>query len=360
MNNYIVSIGTSNPGEAIPQLQIARFMKMAHDLEEDEGRKLNFVYKQSGIQQRFSVIDDFNYEDPSKFTFFPSNKLLEPFPTTEERMIKYKKEALNLASDAVQDCFANTNIPKSAITHLIVISCTGMYAPGLEIDLLHTLGLQHETERYAIQFMGCYAAFTGLKMASRICDSDQNATVLLVAVELCTLHFQKKYDEDTLLSNALFGDGAAAALVSSKGSGLKIKDFYSQLFKEGENDMAWAIGDFGFEMKLSKYVPELLKNGLNTILEVLEKKYQLSHIQNFAIHPGGKQILQKLEEVFGITREQNEFSYEILRNFGNMSSATILFVLKKWLDQKEKEGPILAMGFGPGLTLETLLLEIEQ
>jgi predicted naringenin-chalcone synthase len=357
MNNYIVSIGTSNPGEAIPQLQIARFMKMAHELEDDEGRKLNFIYKQSGIEQRFSVIEDFKHEDPSQFTFFPNNKLLEPFPTTEERMNKYKAEALTLAIKAVENCLSASETAPTNITHLIVISCTGMYAPGLEIDLLNSLQMNNEVERYAIQFMGCYAAFSGLKMASRICDSDPKANVLVVAVELCTLHFQKKYDEDTLLSNALFGDGAAAALIKPNGGGLKIKDFYSQLFTEGENDMAWAIGDFGFEMKLSKYVPELLKNGLGTIIENLEKRYQLSDIKNYAIHPGGKQILQKLEEVFGIARKDNEFSYDVLSKYGNMSSVTILFVLKKWMDQAEKAGPILAMGFGPGLTLETLLLE---
>ncbi len=357
MDNFIVSIGTANPGEAIPQVQISEFMKMAHGLDKSESRKLNFVYRQSGIQQRYSVIEDFNYNEPKDFQFFPKNDQLEPFPSTRARMDLFRKHALDLASNAITECLQAGLTYPSEITHLILVSCTGMFAPGLEVDLIHKMKLNLNVERYAIHFMGCYAAFNGLKLADRICDSDPDANVLLVSVELCTIHFQKEYNEDNLLANALFGDGAAAALISKKKDGLCIKKYDSRIFQEGEKDMAWSIGDFGFEMKLSKYVPELLQSGLHQIKEHLEAYFKISNIKNFAIHPGGKQILKKVEEHFGLEKSQNQPSHDILQAFGNMSSATILFVLEKWIKLDEPVGEILAMGFGPGLTLETLLLE---
>lgn len=357
MNNHIVSIGTANPGNPVSQIQIGEFMKMAHGLDVQESRKLNFVYRQTGIENRYSVIEDFNYTHPEKFQFFPKNKDLEPFPSTKKRMGLFEKSALALAVRAVNDCLGNTHIQAKEISHLILVSCTGMFAPGLDLEIIHSLGLRNDIERYAIHFMGCYAAFNAIKLADRICDSEPSAKVLVLSIELCTLHFQKEYTEDNLLANAIFGDGAAAALVRRSSEGLKIKKYHSRVFKEGESDMAWSIGDFGFEMRLSKYVPDLLHKGLSEILGYLEEIFQLSKIKNFAIHPGGKQILQKVESAFQISPNQNLPSHEILKSFGNMSSATILFVLKKWLTDNEKKGDILAMGFGPGLTLETLLLE---
>jgi predicted naringenin-chalcone synthase len=357
MNNHIVSIGTANPGKPVSQSQIGEFMKMAHGLDLQESRKLNFVYRQTGIENRYSVIEDFNNTDPANFSFFPKNKELEPFPSTKSRMGLFEKSALDLATRAILDCLSQTNIQTKEITHLILVSCTGMFAPGLDLEIIHSLGFRNDIERYAIHFMGCYAAFNAIKMADRICDSQPGAKVLVLSIELCTIHFQKTYTEDNLLANAIFGDGAAAALVRRMPEGLKIKKFHSRVFKEGEGDMAWGIGDFGFEMRLSKYVPDLLHKGLHDILDYLEEAFNLSKIKHFAIHPGGKQILQKVENAFQITKEQNLHSHEILKAFGNMSSATILFVLKEWLLDQDQRGDILSMGFGPGLTLETLLLE---
>jgi predicted naringenin-chalcone synthase len=357
MINKILSIGTANPGVAIPQMTISSFMKNAHGLNEKDSRVLNFIYKQSGIVQRYSVLEDFKHSDPSQYKFFPNNIELEPFPSTKDRMSIFKKNGFELARLAIDECLNKASIKSSDITHLILVSCTGMFAPGLDLEIVNQLGFQTNVERYAIHFMGCYAAFNALKLADHICKGSVKAKVLIVSVELCTIHFQKEYNEDNLLANAIFGDGASAALVTQTTEGLGIKKFDSQLFKNGESDMAWSIGDFGFEMKLSKYVPELLQNGLQQITDHLERHFQLSEIKNFAIHPGGKQILQKVEEAFGIKAKNNQFSHDVLKNFGNMSSATILFVLKEWLSLPKSPGNILAIGFGPGLTIETLLLE---
>lgn len=359
MNSQLVSIGTANPGEGIPQMQIGNFMKIAHGLDENGSRVLNFVYRQSGIDQRFSVLEDFRYDNPELFTFFPKNKDLIPFPSTKKRMEVFQTAGFELAKNAISDCLQNAICYPSEVTHLVLVSCTGMFAPGLELKIIHELGLKSDIERYAIHFMGCYAAFNAIKLADKICQSNPKAKVLVISVELCTIHFQKEYTEDNLLANAIFGDGAAAALVTRSKNGLGIQKYDSQLFKNGEEDMAWTIGDFGFEMKLSKYVPDLLQKGLHQIQDYLEKRFLISQIKNFAIHPGGKQILQKVEEAFGVGISANRHSHEVLRNSGNMSSASILFVLKKWLEDEKASGPILAMGFGPGLTLETMLLDKE-
>lgn len=357
MNSSIVSIGLSNPGKPIPQSEISRFMQQAHQLDELESRKLQFFYRMSGIDYRYSVLDDFEKKEAAEFTFFPKNKELNPFPGTKARMQVFQKEAPKLGFMACNDALMQAQVKPEEVTHLVLVSCTGMVAPGVELELVEKLGLNGEVERYCIHFMGCYAAFTGLKLADKILKAEPEAKVLVVAVELCTLHFQKDYTEDNLLANSLFGDGAAAALVMNSQSGLKIKNYLSQILREGEKDMAWGIGDLGFEMRLSQYIPALLDQGIRRLKSVFEEKFGLSQIQNFAIHPGGKQILQKVQEAFGWHPEVNHHAMDVLKNFGNMSSVSILFVLERMMKDSTIEGDILAMGFGPGLTLETLQLE---
>lgn len=357
MNSSIVSIGLANPGTPIAQSEISNFMQLAHGLNAEESRKLSFLYRMSGIDYRHSVLQDFQKSDYKDFEFFPANKTLSPFPGTKSRMEVFQKNAPNLAFEAAFSCLEKVGVAANDITHLILVSCTGMVAPGVELQLIEKLGLDQTVERYCIHFMGCYAAFTGLKLADKILRAEPDARVLVVTVELCTLHFQQEFTEDNVLANSLFGDGAAAALVRNDSQGLKIQSYLSQVLWEGKQDMAWAIGDFGFEMKLSKYIPGLLDQGVRKLNELFEMKFGLSHIRNFAIHPGGKQILQKVQEAFGLPDEINTHAREVLRKFGNMSSATILFVLHRMLYSEEIQGDILAMGFGPGLTLETLHLK---
>ncbi|MEB2779007.1 type III polyketide synthase [Algoriphagus sp. C2-6-M1] len=353
----IVSIGLANPGKPIDQSSIASFMQKAHQLDEVEARKLNFLYRKSGISSRYSVLSDFEQSDPNDYTFFPKSKDFEPIPGTKARMEVFRQTAPLLCEEAVTNCLSKTEVKASEITHLILVSCTGMIAPGVELDLMKRLSLDDSVERYCLHFMGCYAAFTGLKLADKIIRAESTAKVMLVSVELCTLHFQKDYVEDNILANSLFGDGAAAALVMKGDSGLRIKSYLSQVLREGEGDMAWGIGDFGFEMRLSKYIPTLLDQGIHQLKERFEEKFKLSTVDNFAIHPGGKQILQKVQEAFGLDESVNTHAMNVLNQFGNMSSVTILFVLERMMRDDQIQGEILAMGFGPGITLETLLLE---
>ena len=353
MNSSIVSIGLANPGAPIPQAEISRFMQMAHQLDAEERRKLNFLYRKSGIDFRHSVLQDFEKTEVADFTFFPANEALDPFPGTAARMEVFHQTAPGLAVAATRSALDQAGIEAATITHLVLVSCTGMVAPGVELELMRQLGMDSAVERYCIHFMGCYAAFTGLRLADKLVKASPEARVLVVSVELCTLHFQKEYTEDNLLANSLFGAGAAAALVMQSDKGLHIKNYLSQVLWEGEKDMAWKIGDFGFEMRLSQYIPSLLDQGIRRLREVFDDKFNFSQVEHVAIHPGGKQILLKVQEAFGLPAEVNTHALEVLRTCGNMSSATILFVLERMLKDPSIQGDILALGFGPGLTLET-------
>jgi predicted naringenin-chalcone synthase len=361
--SYITSIGTANPPTRIAQAQISTFMAKALGMNAVEERRLRMIYRATAIDFRHSVIDDYNkFTD---FSFFPNHEFLEPFPTTAQRMRLYEQYAVNLALQSCNNCLKNKNIvPK--ITHLITVSCTGMYAPGLDIELIEKLGLSPHTQRIAINFMGCYAAFNALKVADAICRANPISKVLIVDVELCTIHFQKENTEDHLLANAIFADGAATLLVESQhdeSKAIGLEAFHCDLATEGKNDMAWFVRDFGFEMRLSSYVPNLLESKMKDLTDRLLQKINLNfdEIDVFAIHPGGRKILETVEKCLKISVEQNKYAYEILRNFGNMSSVTILFVLKNIWDNypsAKKESHILSMAFGPGLTVESALMKL--
>jgi predicted naringenin-chalcone synthase len=312
-------------------------------------------------------------EDYSKkkgdFEFFPNTPGMEPFPSIGPRMRLYEKFALKLALKAIADCLNPVEIELKEITHVITVSCTGLYAPGLDIELVEKLKLNPSVQRTCINFMGCYAAFNALKVADWACRADENSKVLIVCVELCSLHFLKNKNPDQLVSNALFGDGAAAVLVEGKkqkkGPSLSMESFYCTLSLDGKNDMAWHITDHGFEMTLSSYVPEMIKGGIKNLTNKLLKNLnmEVSSIDYFAIHPGGKRILEAIESELGLSKEDNRHAYEVLRNHGNMSSPTVLFVLHsvfKDLNKSDAGKNILSFAFGPGLTLESMLLRVHD
>ncbi|MFC6997133.1 type III polyketide synthase [Rufibacter roseus] len=368
MKSYLCAIGTANPPHAIPQQEIADFMAGALQLDAAEARKLKALYRVSGIEQRHTVLPDYGREN-GEFEFYPNTPDLSPFPTVGDRMEAYQKMALPLSEAAVQDCLSQLpDLNPAHITHLITVSCTGMYAPGLDIELVNALQLSPQVQRTCINFMGCYAAFNALKVADHICRSTPNARVLIVCTELCTLHFQNRPEHDHLVSNALFADGAASVVVSSEplsALSLQLDAFHCDLAPSGEKEMAWHINDFGFEMTLSSYVPSLIKQGIGQLTTTLLQKLnlQLSELNLFAIHPGGRKILEVIEQALGISKDKNRHAYEVLRQYGNMSSATVLFVLKSlWKEAKaEKHGaPVLSFAFGPGLTLESMLLSVHH
>lgn len=365
--SFITAIGTANPENKFSQSTIADFMVRAMQMDDQDARKLRALFRMTGIETRHSVITDYGKVDG--YDFYSNSQNFEPVPSTGTRLLLYRQQALMLSVDAINRCLSKvSDFDKKSITHLIVVSCTGMYAPGLDIDLVKALGLPTNTQRLCINFMGCYAAFNGLKQADIICQSDAKAKVLVVCTELCSIHFQKENTDDNLLANALFADGSAALLVESsprKGLNLKPVSFYCDLAPEGDQDMAWTVGDLGFEMRLSSYVPDVIQRGIKTLTHSLLQQisYDLSDVSYFAIHPGGKKILEVIEQELNLTKEQNKSAYEVLRQYGNMSSPTVLFVLHdvcKNLNDEDDQKKILSFAFGPGLTLESMVLEIQN
>ena len=342
-------------------------MVKAMQLNHNESRLLHTIFKASGIEFRYSVLEDYGRD--TDFTFYSNSPDFEPFPTTEKRLSIFSENVLTLSSSAVDNMLRSVpDFDIKEVTHLIVVCCTGMYAPGLDIDLVKKYNLSPSVSRTGINFMGCYAAFNAIKVADAFCHQDENAKVLVVCTELCSLHFQKTPTEDNLLANALFADGSAALLVESKTKAklkLKPENFHTALIVEGGKDMAWTIGDLGFEMKLSTYVPSIIKNGIAELTETLLNKIskELKDIRFLAIHPGGKKILENIEQELEIPKEKNQDAYCVLRNYGNMSSPTILFVLHSIFNKIRKEDQneyILSFAFGPGLTLESMVLKIEM
>ena len=358
MSAFLSKISIAVPPYKTDQADLASFMSQALPLTEQQSHLLKVIYRASGIQSRYSVLEDFQTGHSTRF------QTGKPFPSVEERMALYKKHALPLAKQALQGLF-DLCAPER-ISHLIVISCTGMYAPGLDIELIRSCGLSSSTERTSIQYMGCYAAFNGIKVAKNIVRSEPTARVAMVCVELCSLHLQQDVHEDALLSNALFGDGAAATLISSEPLGntaLSLENQYNDLYFEGIEEMSWNIGNQGFEMKLSGKVPNVIRSGITELTETLLSKLKLGleEISFFAVHPGGKKILEVIKNELSLNSEDLKNSMDILRNYGNMSSGTVLFVIHQ-LWQKfshEDHGKfLLSFAFGPGLTMESLLLKV--
>jgi predicted naringenin-chalcone synthase len=338
-------------------------MQRVYAMNEADKRRLRFLYKQSAIDTRYSVLPDYTL-NARDWQFYPATENLEPFPDLETRMKWFNKTAPALSVSAIEKCIDN-KLLKEEITHLITVSCTGISAPGLDLQVMEEMDLPANIFRTSVNFMGCYAAIHGLKLADAFCNKDKTARVLVVCTELSTLHFQRENTLDNISSSLLFGDGAAAMLITHDDNemhGLKINNFYSEVAFKGKKDMSWQLSSSGFLMTLSGYVADLIEQDFKKLLCNALENARLSKkdISHWCIHPGGKRILTSIEKSIDITSDDLQHSYNVLKNYGNMSSPTILFVLKEIMDSlknnKEKEINIFGAAFGPGLTLETFIL----
>jgi predicted naringenin-chalcone synthase len=354
----IVAIGTAVPKYKTTQNNILKYMEAAYDSPIAE-RKLRMLFNHSGIAKRYSVLNDFDKLSGST-SFFNNNNTQA---NVAARMQAYNQYALPLAIDAINGAL-NDSINSDVITHIITVSCTGLSAPGLDTEIIDHYKLPKDIFRAAVNFMGCNAAFQALKIADLIIKSNQRATVLVVCVELCTLHFQPKNNNDNLLSNTIFGDGAAALIIKSGNigtndlKGISILNFYSVLLSKGKNLMGWNINPINFEMILSAQIPDFIGEELNEILLKAFSKFAIkaNEVNHWAVHPGGKKILDVIKQQ--LATNVLHASYKVLNDYGNMSSPTILFVLKEMLDNNyQKNANIFAIGFGPGLSIETALFQ---
>lgn len=357
---FIHDIATSVPKASTSQIVMRDKLKTIHESDRKTCAIIHRIYSQSGIDKRHIVI--MSSEQTEKADAY----IIGTPPSTFARNEIYKKEASKLFIETGKKLLeSNSHISASDITHVITVSCTGFYAPGPDYDLVRALGLSPQIERYHIGFMGCFAAFPALKMAHSFCKNDEEAVVLIVTTELCSLHLQQKITIDDLVAGSVFSDGSSGALVSQKKSPKKafaINGFAASLTPTGENDMAWDIGDLGFRMTLSTYVPDIIESNLKEVIQPLFDNYGITYqdIDYWALHPGGRAIVDKIERSLQLAPYQVDASRKTLANYGNMSSSTILFVLKEILLKKPKTGAkVLPMGFGPGLTIESGLLTIQ-
>jgi predicted naringenin-chalcone synthase len=264
-------------------------------------------------------------------------------------MERYDREALPIALEACRKALGGT----TDVTHLVTASCSGFRSPGVDIGLIRGLGLPATTQRTLVGFMGCHGAFNALRVARAFVEADPRARVLVCAVELCTLHYQYGLDAATLVANGLFADGAAAVLATADDADWTLAANGSVLLPGTDEMMTWEIGDHGFAMGLSGLVPEAIGSCLRPWLEEWLGSHGLSldQVGSWAVHPGGPRILTAVEESLGLQLEE---SRAVLREYGNMSSPTILFVLER-LRRAGAALPCVALGFGPGLTAEAML-----
>jgi len=348
---YINRIATSVPPHDVHRA----FIDFAQSLV-PEGTTRNLfrrMVRMSAIEHRYSFLDPVPTESGE---WKDAEGLYVPgaFPGTARRMQAYEQYAPRLMRCAV-DKLALSEEERRGITHVIVTSCTGLYAPGLDIEIVNHLGLSTSVERTMIGFMGCYAAINALKAARHIVRSEPEARVLILSLELCTLHMQETQDLEQILSFLLFADGCSASLVTAREAGLALDSFLAVGIPETHHLITWRIRELGFDMQLSGKVPGELCRALKEVGNTITRGKDPLSIDLWAVHPGGKTILDSVEKGLGLPTEALATSREVLARFGNMSSATVMFVLQRIMQLAEPGQQGCAMSFGPGVTAETML-----
>jgi len=341
---------------AVPPHDIhAAFLSFAGSTVTDEPAQaalLRRMTKRCGIEHRYSFLAP--APDPAGSAIDASGYYARGrFPSTAERMRFFEAHAPTLAAAAVERLLSEDE--RDGVTHLLLTCCTGYFAPGVDLELVERCRLRSSVERTIIGFMGCYAAINALKLARHIVRSEPEARVLVVSLELCTLHLQETTDLTTLLSFLLWGDGCAAALVSGEPQGLALDSFQSVLLPETKDLIEWRVRDCGFDMTLSGQVPQAVHDAIRKSGREILEGSSADAITLWAVHPGGRSVLDAVERAFGLAGDSLTASREVLRQFGNMSSATVLFVLAGLLRSRRDGARGCAMSFGPGLVAETML-----
>ncbi len=383
MTVYLRSLETAVPPTVLIQSEARDVFAAQPGLSRLGSRLVSTCFDSAAIDTRYTAVGELTTrgrtENPQ---FFDPDTGLLLSPSTKVRNSVFATEATKLFIEAADKALAACpEFAPEDITHLVTVSCTGFFNPGPDYKIVRALGLNPAVQRYHLGFMGCYAAFPALRAAKSFCDADPGAVVLVVCAELCSLHVRTSNDPDTIMGSALFADGAAAAIISARElperpALLTLDAFETVLTPVGEDAMAWNIGDEGFEMVLGSYVPHIIDDHIIDALDpLLSRDESLTglpyrDIRHWAIHPGGRSILDKVQSRLELSDEQLVPARETLRNYGNMSSATVLFVIRHILDlpadattgrpagaDPAPDGGerICSMAFGPGLTVETAL-----
>lgn len=359
MTPSILSLATAVPPHIFKQEEIAEKIISILDIEGSKSEKIRKLYQNSAIQQRHTILPDFKY--PRSEWHFWGSDYPQRIPGMSQRNKIYKKEAPKLAHQAASKALEVWGGDPAAITHVISVSCTGVMAPGIEFELISSLNLKRSVERLGINLMGCFGAFKGLAVAQAFAKENPKHRILLVCTELCSLHLQAEMTEDNLLGNALFSDGSAAVVVGASPQPQEkvlweIVRNYSFGLDNSLERMSWEASDHGFLMKLSPYVPALIGRHIQSFTEQLLGSDTVSSSCDWAIHPGGKSIIQAIEKTMHLNENQTMSAWHTLAQYGNMSSSTFLFVLEHLYQQSTSYPWSIGVGFGPGLSIEGILL----
>lgn len=364
MSPVIRHVSTALPPRVALQEEAAALApRFCGEHDKRQARMLRLLYRKSGVRKRHTVAvrgDHGPLEE--RIPYYPLAESAEDLgPTTSARMGWYAEESPPLAHEAAAGALSGAGVAADEITHLVTVSCTGFDAPGVDAYLIEKLGLDRGIARTHVGFMGCHGALNGLRAASAYVNADPNARVLLCAVELCSLHFAYGWDEEMLVANTLFADGAAALVLGGQGEGeregWRVAANGSYFMPDSQDAMTWSIGDHGFRMTLSARVPELIETNLRGWLTewLGGQGVALDDVGTWAVHPGGPRILDAVESALDLDDQALAVSRDTLREHGNMSSPTVLFILERMMREGAAR-PCVALGFGPGLVVEAALL----
>ncbi len=378
----VLGMGLATPAHAALQVQTAALGASVTLDDPSQAALVAGLYARAGVARRASVV--LRAEAPADRdldqTFFPASRDAH-WPTTAERMREFDASAGALAIAASRRAMVDAGILPAQITDLITVSCTGLSSPGVDVSLMAGLPLPPGVRRVNIGFMGCHGAIVALRTAADLVRAGQTPgarprRALVVCIELCSLHLQRTARMDQHVSNALFADGCAAMVVGAEPAAhpgdqpaspanavttpLSIVDSSSMLFPMSETAMAWHIGDHGFEMTLDRAVPSLLERHLAPWLWPWLRTHMGRHADaddvRWAIHPGGPRVLDAVARALGLSDEHTRESRAVLREHGNMSSPTVLFVVDRLRARRDDLRPIVLLAFGPGLTGEASLI----
>jgi predicted naringenin-chalcone synthase len=368
MSLAILGLGTAVPAVSVTQSDAMRIARAVCCRTKEQETWLPMMYDHTGIRSRHlafgrAVVEDILHGTRhSQSVFLPSGRDDDHGPTTGQRMRHYTAEAGPLAVRAAGLALRQSGLAPADLTHLVTVSCTGFQAPGVDYELIQGLGLAPTAQRTHIGFMGCHGALNGLRVARAFADSEPDARILVCAVELCVLHYHYSWDPQKIIANAIFADGAAAAVgvpdTQASADAWRVTATGSCLLPDSRQAMGWTIGDHGFEMTLSKSVPGLIREHLRPWLAEWLARYGLrvETVGSWAIHPGGPRILDAAALALGLGEDKLTSAREVFAAFGNMSSPTILFIIEH-LRRRRSPLPCVALGFGPGLVAEAVLFE---
>lgn len=354
MSATIRAIGTAVPATTLQQDAVRDLFASQPGLGRLGSRIVPAAFDASAVEHRHTVLGELDAA-AAPGPFRDAEGLLHS-PSTGMRNDRYRDLAPALYVESARDALERAGVDAADVTHVVTVSCTGFTQPGPDLAIVTDLGLRRTVFRHHIGFMGCCAAFPALRSAAAFAEADPTAVVLVVCAELCTLHVRASNDPDQIVANSVFGDGAAAAVVTADGPGLRLDAFATTVVPEGASEMAWNIGDEGFEMVLSTAVPKLVGA---TVAEAVGPLLDgpAADVPVWAVHPGGRAILDRTQDALGLPDSAMVSSRAVLRDHGNMSSATVLFVLRHALDAGIADGsPVVALAFGPGLTVESAAL----